>query len=47
MTVALPEPPALPNEVTALAHRMRLPYLRRAASEVCATARWPPRAATR
>jgi DNA replication protein DnaC len=45
VTVALPEPPALPDEVTALARRMRLPYLRRAAPEVCATARaqrWDP-----
>ena len=40
-----PEPPALPPEVDALFRRMRLPYLRRAAPEVCATARaqrWEP-----
>src|SRR5438445_956760 len=40
-----PEPPALPPEVDALLRRMRLPYLRRAAPEVCATARaqrWEP-----
>lgn len=40
-----PEPPPLPDEVTALIRRMRLPYLRRAAPEVCATARaqrWDP-----
>jgi len=40
-----PEPPPLPPEVDALFRRMRLPYLRRAAPEVCATARaqrWEP-----
>jgi DNA replication protein DnaC len=40
-----PEPPPLPSEVDALFRRMRLPYLRRAAPEVCATARaqrWEP-----
>src|SRR5438128_6126697 len=40
-----PEPPALPPEVDALFRRMRLPYFRRAAPEVCATARaqrWEP-----
>jgi DNA replication protein DnaC len=40
-----PEPPALPEELVALLRRMRLPYLRRAAPEVCATARaqrWDP-----
>ena len=40
-----PQPPPLPDEVTALIRRMRLPYLRRAAPEVCATARaqrWDP-----
>ena len=40
-----PQPPPLPEEVTALIRRMRLPYLRRAAPEVCATARaqrWDP-----
>ena len=40
-----PEPPPLPEEVVALLRRMRLPYLRKAAPEVCATARaqrWDP-----
>jgi DNA replication protein DnaC len=40
-----PEPPALPEELTAVLHRLRLPYLRRAAPEVVATARaqrWDP-----
>lgn len=40
-----PEAPPLPEELTALLKRMRLPYLRRAAPEVCATARaqrWDP-----
>ncbi|MHB8393678.1 MAG: IS21-like element helper ATPase IstB [Candidatus Dormibacteria bacterium] len=40
-----PEPPALPDEVTQLLRRMRLPYLRGIAPEVCATARaqrWDP-----
>ncbi len=40
-----PEPPALPAELTGLLRRMRLPYLRGAAPEVCATARaqrWDP-----
>ncbi|MGH9057985.1 MAG: ATP-binding protein [Acidimicrobiales bacterium] len=40
-----PEPPALPEEVAGLMRRMRLPYLRAAAPEVCATARaqrWDP-----
>jgi DNA replication protein DnaC len=40
-----PVPPPLPDELTALLRRMRLPYLRRAAPEVCATARaqrWDP-----
>lgn len=40
-----PEPPALPDELTGLLRRMRLPYLRAAAPEVCATARaqrWDP-----
>jgi len=43
--VNAPEPPALPEELVALLRRMRLPYLRRAAPEVCATARaqrWDP-----
>jgi DNA replication protein DnaC len=45
MSVSVPEPPALPEELQALVRRMRLPYLRRAAPEVCATARaqrWDP-----
>jgi DNA replication protein DnaC len=40
-----PPAPALPEEVSALLRRMRLPYIRRAAPEVCATARsqrWDP-----
>jgi DNA replication protein DnaC len=40
-----PAPPPLPEELTALLRRMRLPYLRDAASEVLATARaqrWDP-----
>ncbi|MEA5455255.1 IS21-like element helper ATPase IstB [Sinomonas sp. JGH33] len=40
-----PTPPPLPDEVTALLKRMRLPYLRGAAPEVLATARaqrWDP-----
>jgi DNA replication protein DnaC len=43
--VNTPEPPPLPAELVALLRRMRLPYLRRAAPEVCATARaqrWEP-----
>ena len=43
--VSAPEAPALPDELTALMRRMRMPYLRRAAPEVCATARaqrWDP-----
>lgn len=39
------EPPALPPELERLLHRMRLPYLRKAAPEVCAIARaqrWDP-----
>jgi len=45
MTVKTPEPPALPEELVTLLRRMRLPYMRRAAPEVCATARaqrWDP-----
>jgi DNA replication protein DnaC len=45
MTVKTPAPPDLPDELTALLRRMRLAYLRRAAPEVCATARaqrWDP-----
>lgn len=41
----IPEPPPLPDELTALLRRMRLPYLRQAAPEVLATARaqrWDP-----
>ena len=37
--------PPLPDELTALMRRMRMPYLRKAASDVCATARaqrWDP-----
>ena len=40
-----PQPPSLPDEVTSLLRRMRLPYMRKAAPEVCATARaqrWDP-----
>ncbi len=40
-----PPPPPLPDELTPLLHRLRLPYLRAAAPEVCATARaqrWEP-----
>jgi DNA replication protein DnaC len=40
-----PEPPALPEELTGLLRRLRLPYLRQAAPEVCAVARaqrWDP-----
>lgn len=40
-----PEPPALPDELTAVLRRMRLPYVRTAAPEVLATARtqrWDP-----
>jgi DNA replication protein DnaC len=45
MVLATPAPPALPEELTAALHRMRLPYLRKAAPEVLATARaqrWDP-----
>ena len=41
----LPEPPPLPAELTAVLHRLRLPYIRRTAPEVLATARaqrWDP-----
>jgi DNA replication protein DnaC len=40
-----PTPPALPAELTAVLQRLRLPYIRRAAPEVLATARsqrWDP-----
>jgi DNA replication protein DnaC len=43
MTVKPPAPPALPDELDRLLRRMRLPYIRRAAPEVIATAnaqRW-------
>jgi DNA replication protein DnaC len=43
--VKAPEAPPLPAELDALLKRMRLPYFRRAAPEVCATARaqrWDP-----
>lgn len=45
MTVKAPAPPPLPNELEALLRRLRMPYLRRAAPEVLATAaaqRWEP-----
>ena len=45
MTVKTPEPPALPAEVDRLLRRLRIPYVRRAAPEVIATAtaqRWEP-----
>jgi len=40
-----PTPPPLPAELTAVLHRLRLPYIRRAAPEVLSTARaqrWDP-----
>jgi DNA replication protein DnaC len=40
-----PEPPPLPAELSAVLHRLRLPYVRRAAPDVLATARaqrWDP-----
>jgi DNA replication protein DnaC len=43
MTVQTPEPPALPAELEALLRRLRLPYVRKAAPQVIATAasqRW-------
>ena len=43
MTVKPPAPPPLPSELEQLLRRMRLPYIRRAAPEVIATAtaqRW-------
>lgn len=43
--VQAPAAPPLPQEVTALLRRMRLPYMRRIAPDVCATARaqrWDP-----
>jgi hypothetical protein len=45
MAVTAPPAPPLPDELTALLHRMRLPYLRTAAPDVLATARaqrWDP-----
>ena len=45
MTATLHPAPALPDDLTALLRRMRLPYLRTAAPEVLATAkaqRWDP-----
>ncbi len=45
VVTAQPGPPPLPEELTALLRRMRLPYLRGAAPEVLATARaqrWDP-----
>jgi DNA replication protein DnaC len=45
MTVKTPEPPPLPDELDRLLRRLRLPYVRRAAPEVVATAtsqRWEP-----
>jgi DNA replication protein DnaC len=43
MTVKTPTPPPLPSELERLLHRLRLPYVRRAAPDVIATAtaqRW-------
>ncbi len=43
MTVKTPSAPPLPSELERLLHRLRLPYVRRAAPEVIATAtaqRW-------
>ena len=45
MTVKPPQPPPLPDELNRLLRRLRLPYVRRAAPEVIATAasqRWEP-----
>jgi len=45
MTVKTPEPPPLDDDLEALLRRMRLPYIRRAAPDVLATARaqrWEP-----
>jgi len=45
VVTAQPAPPPLPEELTALLRRMRLPYLRAAAPDVLATARaqrWDP-----
>jgi DNA replication protein DnaC len=45
MTLTTPAPPPLPDEVDRLLRRLRLPYVRKAAPEVIATAtaqRWEP-----
>ncbi|MGH2950540.1 MAG: IS21-like element helper ATPase IstB [Solirubrobacterales bacterium] len=45
MSLKAPEPPPLPAELEALLRRLRLPYVRKAAPEVLATAtaqRWEP-----
>lgn len=45
MTVTTPSPPPLPDEVAAMRRRLRLRYVRKAATEVLATAasqRWTP-----
>ena len=45
MTVKTPAPPPLPSELDRLLRRLRLPYIRKAAPEVIATAasqRWEP-----
>jgi DNA replication protein DnaC len=45
MSLKTPAPPPLPDEVDALLRRLRLPYIRRAAPDVVATAkaqRWDP-----
>lgn len=45
MSVKTPAPPQLPDELDALLRRLRLPYIRRAAPDVVATAkaqRWEP-----
>lgn len=45
MTLTAPAPPPLPQELERLTRRLRLPYLRRAAPQVIATAasqRWDP-----
>jgi DNA replication protein DnaC len=45
MTVKTPEPPPLPTELDGLLRRLRMPYVRKAAPEVIATAtaqRWEP-----
>jgi DNA replication protein DnaC len=45
MTLTTPAPPPIPDELDRLSRRLRLPYLRKAAPEVLATARaqrWDP-----